>query len=53
MLNQMMNSGRNPQQFLNQLIGNSNNQQMQQVLQQAKSFGLPENFLAQVQNMHK
>ena len=53
MLNQMMQSGVSPQQFLNQMVGNSNPQQMQQILQQAKQFGVPDNFLAQMQNMKK
>lgn len=50
-INQARNSGVNPQQLLKQIMGNSSNEQMQQVLSQAKQFGVPDNVLSQVQNM--
>lgn len=53
MLNQMMNSGGNPQAMLNQIIGKSNPEQIQSVLQQAKQVGVPDNILSQLQNMQK
>ena len=51
MVNQMMNSGGNPQQLLHQLVGKSSPQQLQGIMQQAKQFGVPDNILSQLQNM--
>lgn len=51
MINQAMNSGGNPQQILQQMMGNANTQQIQGVLQQAKQMGVPDNILSQIQNM--
>lgn len=51
MVNQMMNSGGNPQQLLQQLVGKSSPQQLQSIMQQAKQFGVPDNILSQLQNM--
>lgn len=50
-INQAINSGVNPQQFMKQVIGNINPEQMQQVLQMGKQFGVPDEVLNQVQNM--
>lgn len=50
-INQARNSGANPQELIKQFMGNTNNQQMQDVLTQAKNFGVPDNVLQQVQNM--
>ena len=51
LLNQMMNNGGNPQAFLKQMLGNVDSNQLQQVLSQAKQFGVPDNILSQIQNM--
>ena len=51
MVNQMMNSGGNPQQLLHQLVGKSSPQQLQGIMQQAKQFGVPDDILSQLQNM--
>lgn len=53
MVTQMMNNGGNPQAFLQQILGKTNPQQMQSLLNQAKSFGVPDNVLSQIQNMGK
>lgn len=50
MVSQMMRNGVNPQNMLKQMMGNVNPTQMQQVLTQAKSFGVPDNILSQIQN---
>lgn len=50
-INQAINSGVNPQQFMKQVMGNATPQQMQQVLQMGKQFGVPDEVLQQVQNM--
>lgn len=52
-VNQMMNSGGNPKQLLQQLISKSNPQQLQGIMQQAKQFGVPDNILSQLQNMNR
>lgn len=49
-VNQMMNSGANPQNILKQMMGGSNPQHMQIVMQQAKEMGVPDNVLSQIQN---
>ena len=53
LLNQMMNSGGNPQQLLHQLVVKSSPQQLQGIMQQAKQFGVPDDILSQLQNMHR
>lgn len=53
MINKMMNSGGNPQDMLQQIMGNATPQQMENILKQAKNYGVPENILSQVQNMKK
>ena len=50
-INQMMSSGGNPQNLLRQFVGKSTPEQMQNILTQAKQFGVPDSILAQVQNM--
>ena len=50
-INQMMNSGGNPKEILQQMMGNTNPEQMQNIIQQAKQFGVPDNILSQLQNM--
>lgn len=50
-ISQAMQSGANPQALMKQMMGNMNNGQIQQVLTQAKSLGVPDNVLQQMQNM--
>ena len=50
-INNAMQSGGNPQAILQQMMGNASPQQRQQVLGQARSIGVPDNILGQIQNM--
>ena len=50
-ISQIMSSGGNPQNLLKQFVSKSTPQQMQNVLQQARNFGVPDSVLSQVQNM--
>ena len=50
-ISQAMNSGVNPQALMKQMMGNMDNTQIQNALNQAKQFGVPENILNQMQNM--
>lgn len=50
-IRQAMNNGTNPQQLMKQMMGNVDNQQMQQVMTQARNIGVPDNILKQMQNM--
>ena len=50
MVSQMMRNGVNPQSMLKQMMGNVNPNQMQQIFTQAKSLGVPDNILSQIQN---
>lgn len=50
-IRQAMNNGTNPQQLMKQMMGNVDNQQMQQVMTQARNMGVPDNILKQMQNM--
>lgn len=54
-INNAMNSGSNPQEFMQQMMknGNISPEQMSGVLNQAKQMGVPENVLQQVQNINK
>ena len=52
-LNQLMNSGGSPEQILQQEMKKRTPQEIQQVLIQAKQLGVPENILAQIQNMQR
>ena len=51
MVNQAINSGANPMQFMKQVMGNVSSQQMQDIMTQAKQFGVPDEVLQQIQNM--
>lgn len=51
MINQAINSGTNPQDFMKQMMSGANPEQIQSVLTQAKQFGVPDDVLKQVQNM--
>ena len=46
-----MNSGVKPQELMKQMVGNVNPQQMQTILTQASSMGVPKDILSQIQNM--
>ena len=50
-ISQAMNSGINPQALIKQMMGNMDNTQIQNALNQAKQFGVPDNILNQMQNM--
>lgn len=50
-INQAMNNNTNPRNLIKQMMGNSNNNEIQQVLTQAKNFGVPDNILQQIQNL--
>lgn len=50
-VNQAINSGANPMQFMKQFIGNISPQQMQDIMTQAKQFGVPDEVLQQIQNI--
>lgn len=52
-ISQIRANGADPRALLQQMVGNSNPQQMQGILNQAKSFGVPDNILTQIQNMKK
>ena len=51
MFNNIMQNGGNPEAILKQMMGNMKPEQRQQVLNQAKGYGVPENILAKIQNM--
>ena len=50
-INKLKNSNIDPKNLVKQIIGNSTPEQMQGILNQAKSLGVPDNILAQIQNM--
>ena len=50
-VNQAINSGANPMQFMKQVMGNVSPQQMQDIMMQAKQFGVPDEILQQIQNI--
>ena len=52
-LNNLKNNGTNPQALIQQMVSQASPQQMQSVLSQAKMLGVPDNILAQIQNMKK
>lgn len=49
-VNQAMSSGINPQNFMKQIMNNVSPQEMQNVMTQAKQFGVPNEVLQQIQN---
>ena len=53
MITQAQNSGANPQDFMKQIMGKATPEQMQNVLNQAKNMGVPNEVLNQVQNMNR
>lgn len=50
-ISQAMQSGTDPKTIMKQMIGNVDNNQMQQMMGQLKQFGCPDNILNQIQNM--
>lgn len=50
-ISQAMNNGTNPQALMKQMMGNMDNAQIQNALNQAKQIGVPDNILNQMQNM--
>lgn len=50
-INQAQSNGVNPQDMIKQMMGNVNPQQMQNIIQQAKSIGCPDSVLSQLQNL--
>lgn len=51
MVNQLMQSGGDPNALLKQVIGNTTPEQRQQILNTAKSYGAPNDVLSKIQNM--
>ena len=51
MINQLRQNGANPNAMLNQIMRNMQPQQRQQLLQNAKQYGAPDNVLSRFQNM--
>lgn len=50
-INTAMQNGGNPNAILNQMMKNATPEQKQTLIQQAKNYGVPENYLKQIQNM--
>lgn len=50
-INNLKNNGANPQALIQQMMSQTNPQQIQGILSQAKMLGVPDNILAQIQNM--
>lgn len=50
-INQAMQSGVNPKNLMKQMMGNVDNNQIQNVMGQMKQFGCPDNVLKEIQNM--
>jgi len=47
----LMNNNGNPEQLVNQLIGNATPEQRTSILKQAKQYGVPDNILSKIQNI--
>lgn len=50
-IQQAMNNGVNPKSLIKQMMGNVDNSQMQNIMTQARNMGVPNDILAQMQNM--
>lgn len=50
-INNLMQSNGNPQMIIKQILGNVTPEQKQNLLNQCKNYGMPENILSQIQNM--
>lgn len=51
LVNQAMQNGGDPNALLRQVMGNTNAEQRQQILNTAKSYGCPSDILSKLQNM--
>lgn len=49
-LNAMMQQGANPDGIIKQMMNNASSQEIQQVFQQAKQMGVPDDVLQRIQN---
>lgn len=47
----LMQNKNNPQDLVNQIMGSMSAEQKQNLLNQCKSYGMPEHLLSQLQNM--
>lgn len=50
-INALMQNNNNPQALVKQIMGNVSPEQKQNLLNQMKQYGCPENILSQLQNM--
>lgn len=50
-INQAMQNGGNPNAIINQMMKNTTPEQKQNLIQQAKQYGVPDNYLKQIQNI--
>lgn len=50
-VNTAMQNGGNPNAILKQMLGDATPEQKQALIQQARTFGAPDNFLKQIQNI--
>ena len=50
-INALMQNKNNPQDLVNQIFGSISPEQKQNLLNQMKQYGCPENILSQLQNM--
>lgn len=50
-INALMQGKNNPQDLVNQIFGNISPEQKQNLLNQCKSYGMPEHLLSKLQNM--
>jgi len=51
MVNEAMRNNGNPEAMLKQVLGNATPEQRQNLLKQAKGYGVPDNILSKIQNM--
>lgn len=51
LVNNLMQNGGNPEGMLKQILSKSSPEQRQQILNQAKSYGAPNDVLSKIQNM--
>ena len=50
-INELMRNNGNPRMILQQMLGGATPEQKQSLLNQAKSYGVPNNILSEIQNM--
>lgn len=50
-ISQAMQNGTNPQALMKQMMGNMDNTQIQNAMNQAKQIGVPDSILKQMQNI--